>query len=108
MYGDDTTIYYIILYIIYHCVIGLASDMVATSLKLILGKIATWCRNNLLAPHPGKTEFMLMQRGTFVGPLQAIKLGDTIINQVVSSRCMAVLLSGVSKSPSRVNHLHRS
>lgn len=58
MYADDTTIY----------VTGPTPDTVTSKLNLILGELTKWCRNNQLTPHSGKTEFMLMQRGSFIGP----------------------------------------
>lgn len=48
MYADDTSIY----------VIGPTLDTVIGKLNLIIGELTKWCRNYLLTPHPGKTEFM--------------------------------------------------
>ena len=33
---------------------------------------------------------MIMQRGTFVGPLQGIKFGNTIVDQMTSTRLLGV------------------
>ena len=35
---------------------------------------------NGLSPHPGKTEYMLLGRGKFVGPLQDIKFGNWFLD----------------------------
>ena len=43
-----------------------------------------------MTPHPDKTEFMLMSRKKFIGPLQSIKLGGSTIKQVVSTRCLGL------------------
>lgn len=40
----------------------------------------------------GKTEFMLLTRAHFVGPLQAIKLGNSRVNQIKTTRCLGVEL----------------
>ncbi len=65
MYADDTTIY----------AIGKNHDVVCTMLNKILCKLYNWCCDNQLTPHPGKSEFMMLSRSNFTGPLQAIKLG---------------------------------
>ena len=64
------------------------------SLKLneILSKFWVWCLNNALTPHPGKTEYVLMGGKSFVGPEQAIKLGNSIIKRVQSTRCLGMEL----------------
>ena len=80
MYADDTTIY----------VIGPNPDVVAKYLNTILRKLYVWCCQNLLTPHPGKSEFMLLNRSRFVGPLQPIELGGCTIKQVSSTRCLGV------------------
>ena len=77
MYADDTTLY----------VIAPNHDLVANILNRILGKLYKWCCENRLTPHPEKTEFMLMSRRKFIGPLQCIKLGGSQIKQVVLTRC---------------------
>lgn len=50
MFADDTTIY----------VIGHNVDIVSLKLNEILSKFWVWCLNNALTPHPGRTEYMLM------------------------------------------------
>ena len=80
MYADDTTVY----------VTASDPDLVVTALNKVLNKLYAWCCRNLLTPHPGKTEFMLLGRGNFVGPLQGIKLGNGYIRQVESSRCLGL------------------
>ena len=72
MYADDTTIY----------VSAPSPGMVAAVLNDTLNKFYTWhCRNRIL-PHPGR----------FIGPMQAIKIGDSVVNQVKSTRCLGVEL----------------
>ena len=80
MYADDTTIY----------VIGPTPDAVTTKLNTILSKVHDWCCLNLLTSHLEKTEFLLLGSQTFVGPIQAIRLGQCIVTQVESSRCLGL------------------
>ena len=49
-----------------------------------------WCCHNRLTPHPDKTEYMIMSRRKFIGPLQCLKLGESQIKRVESK----VLLHG--------------
>ena len=98
MYADDTTIY----------VIGPTHDSVATILNRVLRKLHEWCCNNFLTPHPDKTEFMILGRGKFVGPLQGSKLGNTYLKQVESSRCLGIEIDSKLKWKAPVTELTKS
>ena len=87
MYADDTTIY----------VAAPNPDIVAIVLNSVLRKVHYWCCHNSLTPHPGKTEYMQLQRGSFTGPLQDIKLGDNYISHVNSARCLGVKIDKMLK-----------
>ena len=63
MYADDTTIY----------TVGKSPDIVANNLNSILQSLTIWCQANLLTPHLGKTEYMLLGCSKFIGPLQEIR-----------------------------------
>ena len=80
MYADDTTLY----------VVARTYDEVAIMLNKTLKKLYEWCCLNGLSPHPGKTEYMLLGRQKFTGPLQDIKLGSNSIKQVLVSRCLVL------------------
>ena len=82
MFADDTTIY----------MIGHTVDIVSLKLNEILSKFWVWCLNNALTPHPGKTKYMLMRGKSFVGPEQAIKIGNSIIKRVQSTRYLGMEL----------------
>ena len=58
MYADDTTIY---------CM-GKGIDEVAAALNPSLIELYLWCLRNKLIPHPKKSEYMLIHRGSFTGP----------------------------------------
>ena len=72
MYPDDTTIY----------AAASSPDMVAVVLNVILQTLYDWCCFKPLISHPDKTEYMILMRGPFVGPLQAVSLGNRVVTQV--------------------------
>ena len=78
MYPDDTTIY----------AAASSPDMVAVVLNVILQQLYDWCCFKRLISHPGKTEHMILMRGPFVGPLQAVSLGNSVVTQVKGTRCL--------------------
>ena len=49
-------------------------------LRLTLDEVYRWCLKNRLTPHPGKSEVMLISKGTTWGPLAPARLGDSILN----------------------------
>ena len=67
-----------------------APDMVAVVLNVILRKLHDWCCLNRLIPHPGKTEYTILKQGQFVGPLQAVSLGNSVVTQLKSTKCLGV------------------
>jgi hypothetical protein len=80
MYADDTTIY----------AVGKTPDIVANSLNSILHKLSIWCQDNLLTPHLGKTEYMLLGCSNFTGPFQDIRFAGGSIKQVHSKLSLGV------------------
>ena len=82
MYADDTTIY----------VAESSPDKVLVVLNSVLQKLYEWCCGNRLIPHCSKTECMILMRGQFVGPLQAVSLGNSVVTQVKSTRCLGIEL----------------
>ena len=80
MYADDTTLY----------AFAPTQDLVAEILNKILSKLYLWCCHNQLTPHPDKTEYMIMSRRRFIGPLQCLKLGESQIKRVESTRCLGL------------------
>ena len=77
IYADDTTIY----------VAASSPDMVAVVLNSSVQNLYDLCCLNRLILHPGKTKYMILMRGQFVGPLQAVLLGNSVVTQVKSTRC---------------------
>ena len=95
MYADDNTLY----------VIAPTYDTIVFTLNRVLAKLYTWCTRNRLTPHPGKTEFMLLTRKQFIRPKQAILLGDHLINEVTSTRSLAVEMDNQLKWDRHLNEL---
>ena len=54
LYADNTTAY---------C-IGESIDIAIAQLNKTLADVYTWCLTNRLTPHPGKSEVMLLSKGT--------------------------------------------
>jgi hypothetical protein len=98
MYADDTTLY----------VIGPTHDLVCLALNKVLLALQNWCNSNLLTPHLGKTEYMILSRSNFTGPLRAIKLGNHCISQVEKSRCLGVEIDNKLKWKAHVNEVIKS
>ena len=81
MYADDTPVYES----------APTHDLVAFKLNEVLARLYTWCCENCLTPHSTKTEYMLLSgRRQLTGPKHAIKMGDYVIEEVVSTRCLGV------------------
>ena len=83
-------------------------DLVIMALNKILALLFEWCCRSLLTPHPGKTEFMLLSRSRFVGPLPGLKFGNCYIEQVTSSRCLGVEVDHEIKWNVHVSELIKS
>ena len=58
MYADDTTLFYI----------GSSVHAACDGLNRILGDVHNWCRNNKLTIHGGKSEAMVINRNSLIGP----------------------------------------
>ena len=74
MYVDDTTIY----------AVGPIPHNIANTFNRILQNLSNWCSKNLLTPHLGKTEYMLLGCSKFIGPLQEIKFANGSITHLYS------------------------
>ena len=70
MYADDTSIY---------C-IGDTADLAT----------ATWCLSNRLTPHPDKSKVMVLSRGTIMGPIAPVYIGDSILRLVTKTRLLGM------------------
>lgn len=82
MYADDTTIY---------C-IGESVDSVTNTLNNALKELEDWSSKNNLVPHPKKCEAMMLKRGSFTGPLNALTLCNHTIKWVTYARLLGVTI----------------
>ena len=82
LFADDTSIY---------C-IGDNVDKIMDSLNLAMEEVHGWCRRNKLTVHPGKTEAMLLMKTAFMGPLKAIKYGESYISIADSVRYLGITI----------------
>ena len=80
MYADDTTAY---------C-IGETIDIAIAKLNKALKEVYTWCLTNRLTPHPGKSEVMLLSKGTLMGPHAPIQLGSSMLRCVTKTRLLGM------------------
>ena len=84
-------------------------DLVSFKLNEILARLYTWCCENCLTPHPTKTEYMLLsRRRQLTGPKEAIKMGDYVIEEVVSTRCLGVQIVNALKWDYHISELAKS
>lgn len=72
MFVDDTTVY---------C-IGDSADLAITQLNKALHEVYTWCQNNQLTPHLGKSEVMLFSTRNPMGPIVPAFLGGSHLKWV--------------------------
>ena len=61
-------------------------DIAIAQLNKTLKEVYTWCLTNRLTPHPGKSEVMLLSKGTPMGPHAPIQLGTSILICVTKTR----------------------
>jgi len=81
LYVEDTTIY---------C-ISETMDLQTNILNNVLAELQKWCDGYLMIPHPEKSKAMIMQRqSSFIGPIQALRLGNTTIKWTTSERLLGV------------------
>ena len=81
LYADDTTIY---------C-IAETMDLLTNTLNHALAELQKWCERYLMVPHPEKCKAMIVQRqSSFIGPIQALRLGKNIIKWTTSERLLGV------------------
>ena len=73
MYADDTTVF---------C-LGHTADEAIANLNKALQELYTWCLVNRLTPHPGKSEAMLISRGSCMGPIARVFIGNSTLKWVI-------------------------
>ena len=76
MYADDTTIF---------C-IGETPDLAIVKLNKALPEVYNWCLNNRLTPHPSNSEVILFTKGTPMGSIPPMYLGNSVLSLVTKTR----------------------
>ena len=82
MYADDTTIY---------CV-GETADLAIDQVNKALREFYNWCLNNRLTPHPRKSEVILFTKGTPLGPIALVYLGNAVLNLVTKTKLLGLIV----------------
>ena len=80
MYADDTTVF---------C-IGETADLAIAKLNKALREFYNWCLNNRLTPHPSKSEVILFTKGTPMGPIAPVYLGNSVLSLVTKTRLLGL------------------
>ena len=82
MYADDTTIY---------CV-GETADLAIDQMNKALREFYNWCLNNRLTPHPRRSEVILFTKGTPLGPIARVYLGNAVLNLVTKTKLLGLIV----------------
>lgn len=80
IYADNTTIY----------TIGITVDEISLVLQEGMDQLQTWCLNNRLIVHEGKSESMILSIISFIGPIRPLMWGEKVIQYKPSSVCLGV------------------
>jgi hypothetical protein len=82
MYADDTTIFSV----------GQTADEAIGKLNAALKDLYRWCLINKLTHHPVKSEVMLLGRGTSIGPVPPVYIGNSSLKWVYKTRLLGMLI----------------
>ena len=66
-------------------------DLLTNLLNNVLAELQKWCDRYLMIPHPEKCKAMIVRRqSSFIGPIQALRLGNNNIEWTISERLRGV------------------
>ena len=66
-------------------------DLLKNMLNNVLAELQKWCDRYLMIPHPEKCKAMIVLRqSSFIGPIQALRLGNNNIEWTISERLLGV------------------
>ena len=82
MYSDDTTI----------CCVGETADLAIDQLNKDLREFYNGCQNNRLTPHPRKSEVILFAKGTPMGPIAPVYLGNSVLSWVTKTELLGLIV----------------
>ena len=80
LYADDTTAF----------VIEDNIEEVIDLLNILARDLYNWCNKNKPTAHTGKSEVLIIQNKSFIGPLLPVKMGDTVLKYVTFSDVLGV------------------
>ena len=80
MFADDTTVF---------CV-GDSADLAIAQLNKALHEVYTWCQNNQLTPHPGKSEVLLLSTRYLMDPIAPALLGSSNLRWLSKTRLLGL------------------
>ena len=80
MYADNTTIY----------AIGSTVDEISMVLQEVIDQLQTWCLNNRLNVHEGKSEAMILSITPFIDLMRPLMWEEKVIQHQSSSVCVRV------------------
>ena len=82
LFADDSTFYSI----------GSNIEEVIDALNETRKQIFTWCCENKLTIHTGKSEVMLLTNRNFIGPLRPVSINDQEIKYVKTASCLGIVI----------------
>ena len=72
-----------------YCV-GETADLAIDRLNKALRDFYNWCLNNRLTPHPRKSEVILFTKGTPMGPIAPVYLGNSVLSLVTKTKLLGM------------------
>ena len=95
LYADDTMAF----------VIGNNIEEVIDLLNILARDMYNWCNKNKLTVHTGKSEVLIIQNKSFIGPLLPVRMGDTVLKYVTFSDMLGVRIDNKLSWKCQVNKL---
>ena len=68
--------------------VGETADLAIDQLNKALREFYNLCLNNRLMPHPRKSEATLFTKGTRIGPLALVYLGNSVLSLVTKTKML--------------------
>ena len=82
LYADDITAF----------VIGKTTDDAVNKMQCLANEITQWCVKNRITINAKKTDAMIIQKNTFVGPLKPIEIASNTVNYKTECKLLGVYI----------------
>ena len=69
---------------------GETTDLAIVKLNKALLEFYNWCLNSGLTPHPSKSKVILFTKGTPMGPVTPVYLGNSVLSLVTKTRLLGL------------------